>query len=464
LGIYLPRNSLFLRSQSHLCENKRVYRIVKKALTDILPTLKGDLTPRPPTNILFPGGWIFGNTNETMQRILRNTLGILAICCLTLSLGAQNACVLDADGNEVQPGTGAPCVNTVVSAVPFLRINPDARGGAMGDAGVALSGDANSLHYNASRLAFAEEDLALGATYTPWLQALGLNDVYLAYLGGYKKLSDQEAIGASLRYFSLGDIQFTDVNGQSTGTGKPNEFEFALAYTRKLSERFSASLTGKYINSNLAAGQEVSGVVLQAGNAFAADIGFTYRNDDTKNDDAFAIGAAITNIGSKITYTQDTIRDFIPANLAIGTAYTFRFDEYNELTITAEVNKLLVPTPCSGADPDCDQDQIDDQSPIAGILSSLNDAPTFGEELREFTWSVGAEYWYDKQFAVRAGYFREDPTKGGRQYLTAGLGLKYNIFGLNFSYLVPTSNQRNPLDNTLRFSLLFDFGQEISKK
>lgn len=400
-----------------------------------------------------------------MQRILRNSFCLLAVCCLTLTLNAQNACVLDENGNAVTPGTGTPCVNTVVSAVPFLRINPDARGGAMGDAGVALSGDANSLHYNASRLAFAEEDVALGATYTPWLQALGLNDVYLAYLGGYKKLDEFQAVGASLRYFSLGDIQYTDVNGMSTGTGKPNEFEFAVAYTRKLSDRFSASLTGKYINSNLASGQEVSGVVLEAGQAFAADLGFTYRNEKTNNGNAFAVGAAITNLGSKITYTQDTVRDFLPANLAIGTAYTFRLDDYNELTITAETNKLLVPTPCDGTDVNCDQDQIDDQSPISGIFTSLSDAPQgFGEELREFTYSIGAEYWYDKQFAVRAGYFSEHSTKGGRKYLTAGLGLKYNIFGLNFSYLIPTSNQRNPLDNTLRFSLLFDFGASTSAR
>lgn len=333
----------------------------------------------------------------------------------------------------------------------------------MGDAGVALSGDANSMHYNASRMAFAEEDVALGATYTPWLQALGLNDVYLAYLGGYKKLDEFQAVGASLRYFSLGDIQYTDVNGQSTGTGKPNEFELALAYTRKLSERFSASLTGKYINSNLASGQEVSGTVLEAGQAFAADLGFTYRNDNIRTGggkrNKFAIGAAITNIGAKITYTQDTVRDFLPANLAVGAAYTFQLDEYNEFTITVETNKLLVPTPCDGTDVNCDQDQIDDQSPVSAIFSSLSDAPQgFNEELREFTYSVGAEYWYDKQFAVRAGYFSEHSTKGGRKYLTAGLGLKYNIFGLNFSYLVPTSAQRNPLDNTLRFSLLFDFG------
>lgn len=378
-------------------------------------------------------------------------------------LFAQNACVLDENGDAVAPGTGGPCVNTVVSAVPFLRINPDARGGAMGDAGVALSGDANSMHYNASRMVFAEEEFALGATYTPWLQALGLNDVYLAYVSGYKKLDEFQAIGASLRYFSLGDIQYTDENGMNTGTGKPNEFEFALAYSRKLSDRFSASLTGKYINSNLASGQEVSGVVLEAGQAFAADLGFTYRNDNIRKSDGrrnkFAIGVAISNIGSKITYTQDTIRDFLPANLAIGTAYTFQFDEYNELTLTLETNKLLVPSPCDGTDPECDQDVINDQSPISGLFSSLSDAPQgLEEELREFTFSAGAEYWYDKQFAVRAGYFYEDQTKGGRSYLTAGLGLKYNIFGLNFSYLVPTSNQRNPLDNTLRFSLLFDFG------
>ena len=404
------------------------------------------------------------------MQLLRTPLVLLVALGLSLGLSAQNACVLDENGDAVQPGTGAPCINTVVSAVPFLRINPDARGGAMGDAGVALSGDANSLHYNASRLAFAEQDVALGATYTPWLQALGLNDVYLAYVGGYKKLDEFQALGASLRYFSLGDIQYTDVNGQETGTGKPNEFELALAYTRKLSDRFSASLTGKYINSNLASGQEVSGTVLEAGQAFAADLGFTYRNDNIRTAggrrNKFAVGAAITNVGSKITYTQDTVRDFLPANLAVGAAYTFQFDDYNELTITAETNKLLVPTPCDGTDViGCNQDEIDDQSPLAGIISSLGDAPQgFGEELREFTWSIGAEYWYDQQFAVRAGYFHEDQTKGGRRYLTAGLGLKYNIFGLNFSYLVPTSSQRNPLDNTLRFSLLFDFGADADAK
>jgi hypothetical protein len=176
----------------------------------------------------------------------------------------------------------------------------------------------------------------------------------------------------------------------------------------------------------------------------------------------FAVGGAITNIGNKVSYTLDTIRDFLPANLALGAAYTFNLDDFNQLTITGELGKLLVPTPCDGTT-NCDrtQDEINDLSPISGVLTSFSDAPNgFSEELREFTFSGGLEYWYAQQFAVRAGYFYEDNTKGGRRYLTTGLGLKYNIFGINLSYLVPTSNQRNPLDNTLRFSLLFDFGAE----
>ncbi|MEM6396137.1 MAG: type IX secretion system outer membrane channel protein PorV [Bacteroidota bacterium] len=386
-------------------------------------------------------------------------LGVCALSSLQAQPGLASAC-FEENGNFVSQIDGRPCVNTVISAVPFLRITPDARSAAMGDAGVALSPDANALAQNASRLAFAEEDLALSATYTPWLQALGLNDVYLAYLSGYKRLDEFQTLGASLRYFSLGDIQFTDENAQPVGVGKPNEFEVALAYSRRLSDRFGASLTAKYVHSDLAAGQEVGGTILEVGRAFAADIGFTYRNDDIRTaggaNNKFAIGLAITNIGSKISYSRDTIRDFLPANFSLGTAYTFELDQYNTITLTGQVDKLLVPTPCLGED--CDAEARRDQSPIAAIISSWGDAPSgFEEELREFTFSVGAEYWYDQQFAVRAGYFHEDRSKGGRRYLTAGLGLKYNIFGLNFSYLVPTSNQRNPLDNTLRFSILFDF-------
>ncbi len=402
-----------------------------------------------------------------MQQLLLKLIAVSVLCGFGLSAAAQgSACVIGPNGTNVQPGTGGPCINTVVSAVPFLRINPDARGGAMGDAGVALSPDANALHYNASRLAFSEEDLALSATYTPWLQALGLNDVYLAYLGGFKKLDANQAVGASLRYFSLGDIQYTDENNTQLGVGKPNEFEVALAYTRRLTQNFGLSITAKYINSNLASGQQSGGQIIEVGQAFAADLGFNFRSEPIgPSGNILSVGAAITNIGNKITYTQDTIRDFLPANLGIGAAYTFNLDQYNQITVTAETNKLLVPTPCDGSSK-CKrtQQQINDLSPITGILGSFNDAPDgFGEELREFTFSVGAEYWYAQQFAVRAGYFHEDQTKGGRRYITTGLGLKYNIFGINLSYLVPTGNQRNPLDNTLRFSLLFDFGATASQ-
>ncbi|NJB86508.1 hypothetical protein GGR26_002276 [Lewinella marina] len=397
-----------------------------------------------------------------MRQLLFTLLALTALCGPGTSLHAQiGACVVGPDGNKTMPGTGGPCVNTVVSAVPFLRIAPDARGAAMGDVGVALSPDANAMHYNASRLAFSEEDLALSATYTPWLQALGLNDVYLAYLGGFKKLDENQAVGASLRYFSLGDIQYTDENNTSLGTGKPNEFEVALAYSRRLTQNLGLSITAKYINSNLASGQQVQGQIIQAGQAFAADLGVNFRSEPLgPNGNILSVGGAVTNIGNKISYTLDTIRDFLPANLALGAAYTINLDEYNQITLTAETNKLLVPTPCDGtATCQRTQNEIDDLSPIAGILTSFSDAPDgFSEELREFTIGVGAEYWYAQQFAVRAGYFHENQTKGGRRYLTAGLGLKYNIFGINLSYLVPTSNQRNPLDNTLRFSLLFDFG------
>lgn len=396
-----------------------------------------------------------------MIRLLKTTLFLFLLASTAGHVQAQiAACAVGDDGSLVNPD-GSPCTNTVVSAVPFLRITPDARGAAMGDAGLALSSDANAIHYNASRWAFAEEDFSIGATYTPWLQALGLNDVYLAYLAGYKKLDDVQAVGGSLRYFSLGDIQYTDENAMPLGVGKPNEFEVAAAYTRKLSDRFSGSLTLKYINSNLAAGQQVGSQEIEVGQSFAGDIGLTYRNDKIRTDagrnNKFAMGLSLSNIGAKITYTNDTIRDFLPANFGLGAAYTFEIDQYNTLTLTGDVNKLMVPTPCQGLD--CDQDERNDQSPIAGVVSSWSDAPEgFSEELKEFTFSVGAEYWYDQQFAVRAGYFYENTQKGGRRYLTAGLGLKYNIFGLNFSYLVPTSNQRNPLDNTLRFSLIFDFG------
>ena len=358
---------------------------------------------------------------------------------------------------------GTPCTNTVVSAVPFLRIISDARSGAMGDAGIAVSADPNAMHFNASKLVFSDQSLGLAATYTPWLRSIGLNDVYLAYLTGFKKINDLQTVGFGLRYFSLGSIQFTDPNGTPLNTGRPNEFELSGAYARKLSEKLSAAVTGKFIYSNLAAGNIVNGEVIEPGIAGAADFSMTYKTPIkvSKGESDLTIGLAITNIGSKITYTNSLFRDFLPANFGLGGAWTINFDTHNSLTFTTDINKMLVPTPCQGLD--CDQDKdgradYKDVSPVSAIFSSWADAPEgLSEEIKEFTYSVGTEYWHDKQFAVRAGYFSEHRQKGNRKFFTVGLGLKYNLFGLNFSYLVPTTSRRNPLDNTLRFSMLFNF-------
>jgi hypothetical protein len=367
------------------------------------------------------------------------------------------------DGSN--PIDGTPCANAVTSAVPFLRIVPDARGGAMGDVGIATSADPNGMHYNPSKLAFADKNVSVSATYTPWMRNLGLNDVYLAYLAGYKRLDEFQTIGASLRYFSLGDIDFTSEQGEPLGQGKPNEFEFMGAYSRKLTDNFSAAIGAKFIFSNLATGQRVEGNEIKPGKAFATDLSFTYKAPIkiNKNKSDLTVGLALSNLGSKITYTNSINRDYIPANLGLGLGWKFNLDDYNTLLITTDFNKLLVPTPCRDEEEFCDQDgdKIPDykqKSPISAAFSSFGDAAGgFSEELKEITTGIGTEYWYDDQFAIRMGYFFEHYSKGNRKYFSVGLGVKYNIFGLNFSYLVPTSNQRNPLDNTLRFSLLFDF-------
>jgi hypothetical protein len=402
---------------------------------------------------------------------LRLTIACFTLAGLFISSDLSAQCFKDTKGRWVNPD-GSDCTNTILTAVPFLRIVSDARSGAMGDVGIGLSADANAMHFNQSKLVMAENPLGISATYTPWLRSLGLNDVYLAYLTGYYKLDENQALGAGLRYFSLGDINFTDENGNPIGTGNPNEFEVTLAYSRRLSEKFTAAVGAKFIYSNLASGQQVDGQVIDAGKAGAADFSFTYDTDMEVNGNKsdLTLGLAVSNIGSKITYTNaaNGQKDFLPTNLGIGGAWTLNLDSYNSLTIAADLNKLLVPTRCYD-DPDTPDDECDadgdnvpdwrQTSPISGIFSSFSDAPNgFDEELKEINYSVGLEYWYDKQFAVRAGYFTESRTKGNRHFFTVGLGLKYNVFGLNFSYLVPTTNQRNPLDNTLRFSLLFDFG------
>ena len=355
-------------------------------------------------------------------------------------------------------------INTISTAVPFLRISPDARSGAMGDVGIALSPDASATYWNAAKLAFIDKDMGAAVTYTPWLKALGISDIYLANLSVYKKLGKGQTIATSLRYFSLGSIQFTDGNGATLSNYSPKEFSWDVSYARLLSKHLSIALSGRYIYSNLAAGFSVSQVQISAATGAAVDFGMYYNKNVKLGKDMkglWALGLNISNLGTKISYTSSaTNKDYLPANIGIGTALKMELDKYNTLELALDINKLLVPTPNPY---DLSNPPLwKTYSPLEGAINSFSDAPGgMKEELKEIYYSFGGEYWYDKQFAVRTGIFYEDPTKGGRFYATAGIGVKYNVFGMNFSYLVPafhskTVLNKSPLDNTLRFSLLFD--------
>jgi hypothetical protein len=356
-------------------------------------------------------------------------------------------------------------INVVTTAVPFLRISPDARAGGMGDLGLATSPDASSSFWNLGKTAFNTSKGGLVATYTPWLKDL-VNDVYLAAVSGYYKFDDEQAISASLRYFSLGNIQFTDNLGNEFGSFRPREFGVDLGYSRKLSKKSGLGVGLKFISSNLANNITVGSTTYKTGNAVAADIAYYM---DGKNDagNGWAFGAVLSNLGSKISYTSNaTQKDFIPANLGLGTTYTKNFNADNKMTFGVDINKLLVPTPPAEGDAVALQNYRN-KSVIGSWFSSFGDAPGgFSEEIKEFQFSVGAEYWYKNQFALRTGYFNEDRTKGNRRYFTLGLGVVYNVFGLNFSYLIPSGSgvNRNPLSNTLRFSVLFDFDGSGDKK
>lgn len=350
--------------------------------------------------------------------------------------------------------------NRIISTgVPLLLIAPDSRGGAMGDVGAASRPDANSIHWNAAKLSFMEKQAGISFTYTPWLREI-VSDIKLMYLSGYYRLDERNTLGASLTYFSLGSIDFFDDGGLQTGTYKPNEFAFDVAYSMKLSENLSMSLTGRYIRSDLTQGQNVGTTSTHAANAGAADLGLYYQNKiDLEMPSEYAFGVQISNLGSKISYSDNMESSFLPANLRIGGRYSMDFDQFNNLSVMADFNKLLVPTPpvyddegniFAGKDPNV--------GVLQGAIQSFYDAPNgLKEELQEISMSLGLEYWYNKILAVRAGYFYEAKNKGARKYLTLGAGLRYNVMGLDISYLISTSSlNNNPLKNTLRVSLSFD--------
>ena len=360
--------------------------------------------------------------------------------------------------------TASP-INVVTTAVPFLRISPDARSGGMGDVGIATIPDASSIFWNLSKIPFAKSKSAIELTYTPWLKGLDLNDVYLVSAAGYHQIDDLQAISASVRYFSLGNIQFTDNMGNDLQTYRPREFAVDAGYSRKLSESLGLGISLRYINSNLASGQSASGSTYKSGIAVAGDL--SLFNDGTEGGtvSGFNWGVAISNLGSRISYTNDASeKDFIPANLGLGAAYIIIPDETSKVTFGLDVNKLLVPTPPALGD-SAGLANYHSQGVVGSWFSSFTDAPGgFKEEMQEFQISVGSEYTYNDQFSLRLGYFYESPNKGDRQYFTVGAGLNYNLMGLNFSYLIPSGNgvNRNPLSNTLRFSILFNLDKSTA--
>jgi hypothetical protein len=361
--------------------------------------------------------------------------------------------------------------NAVTTAVPFLMITPDARAGAMGDIGAATPDDINAIHWNSAKLAFMEKNGGIAVSYTPWLRQL-VPDVSLSYLSVYGKINDKSTLAGSLRYFALGEIQFTDITGNSLGNYNPNELALDMAYAQKLSDEFSLAIAFRYIYSNLAGGANLSQSPITPGKSFAGDITAYYRNKMKIQGYKvnYGIGAAITNIGSKISYSNAQQKFFIPTNLRVGTYWQIEIDKYNSIALTADLNKLLVPTPPvyefdnngqvvlnSDGTKKIAYGKESDVPPVQGMIQSFGDAPGgWREELKEINRSIAMEYWYDKQFALRAGYFYEPSTKGNRKYMTMGAGLKYNVFSLDFAYLI-SFQQRNPLDNTLRFTLSFDF-------
>lgn len=352
-------------------------------------------------------------------------------------------------------------LNAIQTVVPFLTIAPDSRAGAMGDAGVATSPDVYSMHWNPAKFVFIDGNGGIGISYSPWLRNL-VPDINIAYLTGYKRLDAKQVLSASLLYSSLGPVPFTDEFGNLERTFNPNEFAVDAGYSRLFTDYLSGGIAFRFIYSNLTGGSYSGGDATKPGTSFAADIsGYYQKNISIFNKDGqLGFGLNFSNIGSKMSYSESQTSDFIPMNMRLGTATTINLDNFNKISVTVEIGKLLVPTPpiysstnpdsiISGRDPNV-------SVPVA-IFQSFYDAPGgFKEEIHELTYSSGVEYWYKNQFAIRGGYFHENSTKGNRKYFTAGAGFRLKAFTLDFSYLMPLS-QNHPLARTLRFSIAFDF-------
>ena len=400
-----------------------------------------------------------------------------------------------------QPNGGATQndlqLNTITTALPFMAITPDSRAGGMGDAGTALSPSSSSIYWNTSILIFSEKKSEISLSYTPWLRQL-TNDIHLSYLSGYYKINKQHAIGGALRYFSLGEITFTDASGNELRQDKPSEFELTGAYAFKLSDKLSIGVNGKFAYSNLTGGLTVAGVNTKPGVVGAADLSFSYYNDKVKfgkTKGVYTFATTLNNIGNKVAYSELSQRDFIPMNLKIGNSFLAKFDAYNEVVFSLDIQKLLVPTPASynstvGSNfGDLMSGRTNDVGVINGMLQSFYDAPgvvatdangeyiknpdgtyevvkgtRFKEEMAEINLAGGIEWWYNNTFAIRGGVFYESKNKGNRQFMNIGASLKYNMFGIDFSYLASLNGRQSPLANTLRFTLRLYLGDKPASK
>jgi hypothetical protein len=420
------------------------------------------------------------------------SLALSVVCIVTvINVSAQNtppstpnAATNNGASNPAVILGADPSDRVITTGVPFLLITPDSRAGAMGDAGVATSPDPNSVHWNAAKLAFLEDDLGVSFSFTPWLAKV-INDMSISYLSVYKKINREQALALSMRYFDLGDIQLTDATGNPLQLVSPREFSIDGTFSMRLTEELSAGVTGRFIYSNLLAGASSSSGFndIKPGVSGAADIGLYYTKDFIFNgsDANLSFGANISNIGAKITYLDKENANFLPTNLRLGTAFTTHLDPYNKITLALDFNKLMVPSPPiyaidstnriitdANGNPVIEAGKDPNRGLLAGMFGSFGDAPNgFSEEMQEISIAFGAEYWYNDLFAVRAGYFYENPHKGDRQYFTAGLGLRYQVFGVDFAYLVapgrkgePGQSQANPLSETLRITLMFNMNTE----
>ncbi len=376
----------------------------------------------------------------------------------------------------------------ITTGVPFLLIAADARSAGMADMGVATSADAFSQQYNPSKYAFSLQKQGFSVSYTPYLTSIA-NDISLGQITYYNRINEKSAFAGSLRYFGLGDIQLTDAVGTPLTTVSPNEFALDGSYSLKLSERFAMGIGARYIRSNLKIATD-NGDASPA-SSFAVDVSGYYQSEEVAYDDfngRWRLGFNFQNMGPKINYDNDNLdssSNFLPANMRLGGGFDFIFDEYNKIGVTAEVTKLMVPTPPGrieyydidedGTITGAEEDAVDDMNSLAiseyrkigwteGIFKSFNDAPDgFSEELKEFTWALGAEYSYQDSFALRLGYFNENELKGARKFFSLGAGFKYNVVKVDVSYLFSASKVRNPLENTLRFSLTFNFGDNYDE-